>query len=123
MGSAKGLLTHKWLTHMLTDTKLRTLKPRESAYRVADTNSLCIEVRPSGARWVLECLDTVRGGRGVAPVAEVATLAGLRGRRLETALAWLKLKQAIEIVGRGEDAWMRIPTILANDSVPVLPRL
>ena len=69
MGSAKGLLTHKWLTHMLTDTKLRTLKPRESAYRVADTNSLCIEVRPSGARWVLECLDTVSGGRGVALVA------------------------------------------------------
>jgi integrase len=35
---------------MLTDTKLRTLKPRESAYRLADTNGLCIEVRPSGAK-------------------------------------------------------------------------
>jgi integrase len=35
---------------MLTDTKLRTLKPRESAYRIADTNGLCIEVRPSGAK-------------------------------------------------------------------------
>jgi integrase len=35
---------------MLTDTKLRALKPRESAYRLADTNGLCIEVRPSGAK-------------------------------------------------------------------------
>lgn len=35
---------------MLTDTKLRTLKPRESAYRIADTNGLCIEVRPTGAK-------------------------------------------------------------------------
>ena len=37
-------------SHMLTDTKLRTLKPRESAYRIADANGLCIEVRPSGAK-------------------------------------------------------------------------
>jgi integrase len=35
---------------MLTDTKLRSLKPRESAYRIADTNGLCIEVRPNGAK-------------------------------------------------------------------------
>lgn len=35
---------------MLTDTKIRTLKPRQSAYRVADTNGLCIEVRPNGAK-------------------------------------------------------------------------
>lgn len=35
---------------MLTDTKLRALKPRPSAFRVADTNGLCIEVRPTGAK-------------------------------------------------------------------------
>jgi integrase len=35
---------------MLTDTKLRTLKPRANPYRLADTNGLCIEVRPSGAK-------------------------------------------------------------------------
>ncbi|WP_235568679.1 Arm DNA-binding domain-containing protein [Lysobacter sp. Root983] len=36
---------------MLTDAKLRTLKPRENAYRLADTNGLCIEkVRSSGAK-------------------------------------------------------------------------
>lgn len=35
---------------MLTDTKLRALKPRESVYRIADANGLCIEVRPTGAK-------------------------------------------------------------------------
>jgi len=35
---------------MLNDTKLRALKPRDSAYRIADANGLCIEVRPSGAK-------------------------------------------------------------------------
>lgn len=35
---------------MLTDTTIRTLKPRDIAYRVADTNGLCIDVCPSGAK-------------------------------------------------------------------------
>lgn len=35
---------------MLTDTKLRALKPREASHRVADSNGLCIEVRPTGAK-------------------------------------------------------------------------
>ncbi|MDR2012093.1 MAG: integrase arm-type DNA-binding domain-containing protein [Rhodanobacter sp.] len=35
---------------MLTDTKLRTLKPRSVIYRVADAKGLAIEIRPSGAR-------------------------------------------------------------------------
>lgn len=35
---------------MLTDTKLRGLKPRANPYRIADTNGLCIEVRPTGAK-------------------------------------------------------------------------
>lgn len=35
---------------MLTDTKLRTLKPKAKVYRVADTNGLCIEVRTTGAK-------------------------------------------------------------------------
>lgn len=35
---------------MLTDTKLRSLKPQGKVYRVADANGLCVEVRPSGAR-------------------------------------------------------------------------
>ncbi|GFZ87145.1 tyrosine-type recombinase/integrase [Dyella caseinilytica] len=35
---------------MLTDAKLRALKPRDKVYRIADTNGLCIEVRPTGAK-------------------------------------------------------------------------
>ncbi len=35
---------------MLTDTKIRAQKPRDRAYRVADANGLCLEVRPSGAK-------------------------------------------------------------------------
>lgn len=35
---------------MLNDTKLRSLKPRDKPYRVADANGLCIEVRPTGAK-------------------------------------------------------------------------
>ncbi len=35
---------------MLTDTKLRGLKPRATPYRIADTNGLCIEVRSTGAK-------------------------------------------------------------------------
>jgi integrase len=35
---------------MLTDTKLRALKPRESIYRIADAGGLCIEVRTTGSR-------------------------------------------------------------------------
>jgi len=35
---------------MLSDAKLRALKPRANAYRVADTNGLCLEVRPTGSK-------------------------------------------------------------------------
>lgn len=35
---------------MLTDIKLRNLKPRATLYRVADAAGLCIEISPSGAK-------------------------------------------------------------------------
>ena len=35
---------------MLTDTKIRALKVRSNSYRVADTNGLCLEVRPTGMK-------------------------------------------------------------------------
>ncbi len=49
-GCEVPLLTNGVTHNMLTDTKLRALKPRGSPYRVADSNGLCIEVRPSGAK-------------------------------------------------------------------------
>ena len=36
---------------MLTDTKLRALRPRAKLYRVADAHGLCVEVHPTGARY------------------------------------------------------------------------
>lgn len=35
---------------MLTETKIRALKPRSAPYRVADAKGLCVEVRPTGAK-------------------------------------------------------------------------
>lgn len=35
---------------MLTDTKVRALKTQNASYRVADSNGLCIEIRPAGAK-------------------------------------------------------------------------
>lgn len=35
---------------LLTDTRLRALKPKPRVYRVADMAGLCIEVRPTGVR-------------------------------------------------------------------------
>jgi integrase len=35
---------------MLTDTKLRALRPRERLYRIADANGLCVEVTPAGSK-------------------------------------------------------------------------
>lgn len=35
---------------MLTDTKLRSLKPQNKVFRLADANGLCIEVRTTGAK-------------------------------------------------------------------------
>lgn len=35
---------------MLTDTRLRSLKPRDKIYRMADSRGLCVEVRPTGTR-------------------------------------------------------------------------
>lgn len=35
---------------MLSDTRLRTLKPRAVLYRVADADGLCVEVTPQGSR-------------------------------------------------------------------------
>lgn len=43
--------THFHGTPMLTDTKLRSLKPKVKVYRIADSNGLCIEVRPTGAKF------------------------------------------------------------------------
>ena len=43
---------HSGVTHMLTDIKIKSLKPRAALYRVADGHGLSVEVPPTGAlRW------------------------------------------------------------------------
>lgn len=71
------------------------------------------------AQWLLECFAKVSGERGQALLADVIMLAELRGPRLNTALAWLKVNQAVEIVGKG--AVIRIPSTASNGPY-ALPR-
>jgi integrase len=66
---------------MLTDTKLKSLKPRERPYRVADTNGLCIEIRPSGSK-VWRYRYRHAGKPSMVTMAEYPVL-GLSGARVE----------------------------------------
>lgn len=66
------------------------------------------------AQWVLECVIAASNGRRGALMTEVAALAGLRGARLQTAVAWLKLNQAMEIVRTTEGSLICIPVILSH---------
>ncbi|MCD9045937.1 DUF3987 domain-containing protein [Luteimonas sp. MHLX1A] len=102
---ADGPFTKPW------PAKIRAAKPPKPPRPIQD------------AQWLLECFAKVSGGRGQALLAEVIVLAGLRGPRLETAMAWLKLNGVVEIVGRGEDAMMRIPGVVADSSPRVLSHL
>lgn len=61
------------------------------------------------AKWLLKCLETASQGQGQAMLEDVVALSGLRGARLETALAWLKHHRAVAVVGRGDGAVMRVP--------------
>ena len=72
-------LTHQWLTHMLTDTKLRALKPREASHRVADSNGLCIEVRPTGAK-VWRYRYRYAGKPSIVTMGEYPTLSLMQAR-------------------------------------------
>jgi len=67
---------------MLTHTKLRTLKPRASAFRLADANGLCIEVCPSGAK-VWRYRYRYAGKHSINTIAEypATSLAEARAKR------------------------------------------
>lgn len=39
------------VTNKLTDSKLRSLKPREKPYKISDGGGMYVEVRPNGAKW------------------------------------------------------------------------
>ena len=48
---SKHFLKYRYSHHMLNDLKIKSLKPREELYRVADHSGLCIEIRPSGSKF------------------------------------------------------------------------
>lgn len=89
----EGAFTKPWPPRIRLRKPLRTPRPIQDA------------------RWVLECFATVRGALSHALLADVIMLSGLRGPRLETALAWLKVNQVVEMVGKREGALMRIPSV------------
>lgn len=66
---------------MLTDSQVRTLKLREAAYRIADANSLCLEVRPSGAK-VGRYRYRLAGRASLVTIGEYPTM-GLSAARAE----------------------------------------
>ncbi|SDZ17633.1 protein of unknown function [Lysobacter sp. yr284] len=58
---------------MLTDTKLRSLKPRASVYRMADCTGLAIEVRPTGSKqW--RCRYRFAGKANMAALGEYPSM-------------------------------------------------
>lgn len=66
-------VTHTGVTHMLTDIKIRALKPEARVYRRADSNGLCIEVRPSGAK-LWRYRYRYNGKASMAPMGEYPTV-------------------------------------------------
>ena len=88
---------------MLTDTKLRSLKFRESAYRIADTNGLCIEVRSTG-------LKVWRYRYRYAGKASIVTLADYPGMSLTEARAERDRLRAL-VKGGANPARLRESTV------------
>lgn len=76
---------------MLTDTKLRSLKPKAALYRVADSNGLCIEVSPSGSRlWRFRFRFNGKASMlalGEYPLVSLVTARRLRDEARETLAA------------------------------------
>jgi integrase len=44
-------VTNMAVTNKLTDSKLRSLKPREKPYKISDGGGMYVEVRPNGSKW------------------------------------------------------------------------
>lgn len=70
---------------MLSDTKIKSLKPKEKMYRVLDAERLYIEVRPSGKK-IWRFKYTLNGKEGTVSFGEypIVTLADARKKKDET---------------------------------------
>ncbi len=68
-------------SRMLTDTKLRSLRPRDRVYRMADSNGLCIEVTPAGSR-LWRYRYRFNGKASMATLGEYPSVSLVDARRL-----------------------------------------
>ncbi len=70
------------VTHMLSDSKIKTLKPTEKMYRILDAERLYIEVRPSGKK-IWRFKYTLNGKEGTISFGEYpsVSLADARKRK------------------------------------------
>lgn len=70
------------VTRMLTDTKVRTLKPKEKVYRILDAERLYIEVRPSGTK-IWRFKFTSNGKEGTVSFGEYPAVTLQEARKLK----------------------------------------
>ncbi|EQD33427.1 bacteriophage P4-like integrase, partial [mine drainage metagenome] len=69
---------------MLTDTKLKALRPRGKLYRVTDGNGLCVEIATSGSRlWRFRYLHNAKARMLSLGEWPSVSLAQARARRDE----------------------------------------
>lgn len=70
---------------MLSDTKIKSLKPKEKMYRVLDAERLYIEVRPSGKK-IWRFKYTLNGKEGTVSFGEypIVSLAEARKKKDES---------------------------------------
>ncbi|WP_204326949.1 Arm DNA-binding domain-containing protein, partial [Stenotrophomonas maltophilia] len=70
------------VTRMLSDSKIKTLKPTEKMYRILDAERLYIEVRPSGKK-IWRFKYTLNGKEGTISFGEYpsVSLADARKRK------------------------------------------
>ncbi|MBF7694260.1 tyrosine-type recombinase/integrase [Acinetobacter pollinis] len=78
---------------MLSDAKIKTLKPKEKVYRILDAERLYIEVRPSGKKiWRFKYV--LNGKEGSISLGEYPVISLLEARRLKQA-EQVKLSQGL----------------------------
>ena len=70
------------LPAMLTDAKVRTLKPQEKSYRLLDAERLYIEVRPTGKR-IWRFKYTLHGKEGTISFGEYPAVSLVQARKLK----------------------------------------
>ncbi len=67
---------------MLSDTKIKTLKPKENTYKVLDADRLYIEIRPSGKKiWRMKY--TLQDKEGSISLGEYPTIPLAEARKRE----------------------------------------